>query len=97
MYNILYHMKYILIVDFNMSIMTISEVRQNLFKLVDETSTSHEPIMITGKRNNAVLVSEEDWRVMQETIYLLSIKGMRKSIRRGLATPLSECSEEIGW
>lgn len=80
-----------------MSTITISEARQKLFKLVDETSRSHEPVMITGKRNNAVLVSEEDWRVMQETVYLLSIKGMRESIKKGLKTPISECSEDIKW
>jgi prevent-host-death family protein len=80
-----------------MSTLTISEARQKLFKLVDDLSASHEPVTITGKRNNAVLISESDWRVIQETLYLLSIKGMGKSIKKGLNTPLSECSEEIEW
>lgn len=80
-----------------MSTITISEARQKLFKLVDDLSASHEPVTITGKRNNAVLISESDWRVIQETLYLLSIKGMGKSIKKGLNTLLSECSEEIEW
>lgn len=80
-----------------MSTITISEARQQLFKLVDEASRSHQPVMITGKRHNAVLVSEDDWNIMQETLYLLSIKGMRESIKKGLETPLSECSEDIKW
>ena len=58
---------------------------------------SHEPVRITGKRRNAVLVSEEDWNAIQETIYLLSISGMRESIREGLATSIEECDEDPGW
>lgn len=80
-----------------MTNVTISEARQNLFKLVDQASLSHEPITITGKRNNAVLVSEDDWRAMQETVYLLSIKGMRDSIKKGLKTPVSKCSKTLKW
>lgn len=80
-----------------MNHVTISEARQNLFKLVDEASVSHEPVKITGKRNNAVLVSEEDWRALQETVHLLSIKGMRESIQKGLKTSLSKCSDKIKW
>jgi antitoxin YefM len=72
-----------------------SEARDRLGRLVDETAASHEPILITGKRTNAVLISEEDWRAIQETLYLLSIPGMRESIREGLATPVEECSDRI--
>ena len=57
----------------------------------------HAPIVITGKRANAVLVSEEDWQSIQETLYLLNIPGMRESIREGLATPLEECSGDLEW
>ena len=56
----------------------------NLYKLIDETSAAHEPIIITGKRSNAVLVAEEDWASIQETLFLLSIPGMRESIREGM-------------
>lgn len=80
-----------------MSNISISEARQNLFKLVDQASTTHNPIHITGKRNNAVLVSEEDWNALQETVYLLSIPGMRESIQKGLKTPISKCSDKIEW
>jgi prevent-host-death family protein len=81
----------------DMSTLTASEARANLYRLIDETAASHEPVMITGKRRNAVLLSEEDWRAIQETLHLLSIPGMRESIREGLATPLDECSKDPGW
>lgn len=68
-----------------------------LYQLVDEAAASHEPIQITGKRNNAVLLSEEDWRSIQETLYLLSIPGMRESIRQGLQEPLSKTSKNLTW
>ncbi len=80
-----------------MSSISITEARSNLYKLVDKTGTDHQPILITGKRNNAVLVSEDDWRAIQETLYLVSIPGMRESIRNGMAEPIGTCSEEPGW
>jgi antitoxin YefM len=80
-----------------MPTLSVTEARAKLYRLIDQTSASHEPILITGKRGNAVLVSEDDWRSIQETIYLLNIPGMRESIREGLATPLEECSEELDW
>ena len=76
---------------------TTSEARANLYRLVDEAAENHEPILITGKRNSAVLVSEEDWRAIQETLYLLSIPGMRESIRKGMATAVEKCNKEPGW
>jgi prevent-host-death family protein len=75
----------------------VSEARDRLYRLVDEAAESHEPIFITGKRGNAVLVSEDDWRAVQETLYLLSVPGMRESIRDGMATPVDECEAEPGW
>jgi len=80
-----------------MPTLSATEARAKLYRLIDQTSISHEPILITGKRGNAVLVSEDDWRSIQETIYLLNILGMRESIREGLATPLEECSDELDW
>ena len=77
--------------------MTASEARSNLYRLLDEAAESHEPIQITGKRGNAVLISEDDWAAVQETLYLLSIPGMRESIREGMAAPLEETTEEPGW
>jgi len=73
------------------------EVRAKPYQLLDRAAESHEPIQITGKRANAVLISEEDWRAIQETLYLLSIPGMRESIRQGLKTPVEKCSEKPGW
>jgi prevent-host-death family protein len=80
-----------------MTSMKVSEARVKLYRLVDDASASHEPIMITGKRGNAVLISEDDWRAIQETVYLLSIPGMRRSIRAGLKTSVEKCSPEPGW
>ncbi len=76
---------------------TVTSARANLYKLIDETSMAHEPICITGKRSNAVLISETDWRSIQETLYLLSIPGMRESIREGMNTPIEDCSEDLDW
>lgn len=80
-----------------MSTLTASEARSKLYRLIDEAATSHQPILITGKRANAVLVSEEDWRAIQETVYLLSIPSMRESIREGLSTPIEECAKDLDW
>ncbi len=80
-----------------MPTLSATEARTKLYRLIDQTSLSHEPIIITGKRGNAVLISEDDWRSIQETMYLLTIPGMRESIRKGLATPVEDCKEEIDW
>ena len=80
-----------------MTVLRVSEARANLYQLIDEAARSHQPVLITGKRNNAVLVSEDDWRAVQETLYLVSIPGMRDSILEGLQTPASECAEELEW
>ncbi len=80
-----------------MPTLTATEARSKLYGLIDETTASHEPIVIKGKRGNAVLISEDDWRSIQETIYLLNIPGMRESIRDGLATPVEKCTKELDW
>ena len=80
-----------------MSILTASEARANLYKLIDETNLTHEPTLIKGKRNNAVLLAEDDWRAIQETLFLLSIPHMRESIQEGLATPFNETSKKLNW
>ena len=80
-----------------MKTISVSQARANLYKLLEEAGESHEPLVITGKRGNAVLVAEEDWRAVQETLYLLSIPGMRESIREGLEVPVEECAEELDW
>ncbi len=80
-----------------MTTMTASKARAQLYKLLDKAASSHEPIQITGKRANAVLVSEEDWRAVQETLYLLSIPGMRESIRKGMKEPVGKCGDKLEW
>ncbi|WP_094555237.1 type II toxin-antitoxin system Phd/YefM family antitoxin [Synechococcus sp. 1G10] len=80
-----------------MSSLSATEARKRLYALIDEVGQSHEPIQITGKRGNAVLLSEEDWRAIQETLHLVSIPGMRESILDGMATPSTELSSQPGW
>lgn len=83
--------------DYRMSTLTASEARAKLYRLIDQAAESHEPIRITGKRNNAVLISEEDWSSVQETLFLLSIPGMRESIRKGMDTSVEDLETELDW
>ena len=80
-----------------MTTLTASDARANLYRLIDETAASHEPIVIAGKRNSAVLISEKDWSAIQETLYLASIPGMRDSIIEGMRAPSSEFTTELDW
>jgi len=77
--------------------LTASEARANLYRLMDQTAESHEPVFIAGKRNDAVLVSAEDWQAIQETLQLLAVPGMRESIKAGLAEPVDACAPELDW
>lgn len=80
-----------------MTTLTASKARAALYQLLDQTAESHQPVQILGKRHSAVLVSEEDWRAIQETLYLLSIPGMRRSIQKGLRTPIEKCDPKLKW
>ena len=80
-----------------MTTLNATEARSKLYSLIDETAESHQPIKITGKRANAVLLSEDDWNSINETLYLVSVPGMRESIIEGMETPLEECDKEIDW
>ena len=80
-----------------MTTLNVTEARANLYNLIDQAAETHQPIVITGKRHNAILLSEEDWSAINETIYLLSVPGMRESIKEGLAQNLDECSRELDW
>ena len=80
-----------------MSTITASEARANLYRLIDEAAESHKPILISGKRANAVLVSEEDWSAIQETLHLLAIPGMRESIKDSMAEPLAKSKKALKW
>ena len=91
-YNILYNSTKKL-----MMTLTASQARAKLFKLLSDAAETHHPIQITSKRGNAVLIAQEDWQAIQETLYLLSIPGMRASIRRGLAAPVKKCSDKLRW
>ena len=78
-----------------MKTITATSARTDLYRVIDSTLADHEPVQITGKRGNAVLVAEADWRAIQETLYLVSIPGMRESIRQGMEEPITNCSREI--
>ena len=80
-----------------MQTLSASEARKNLYRLMDQSAESHQPILISGKRTNSVLVSAEDWEAIQETLYLLSVPGMRESIKEGMAEPVEECDKELDW
>ncbi|MBI1813109.1 type II toxin-antitoxin system Phd/YefM family antitoxin [Candidatus Peregrinibacteria bacterium] len=75
--------------------LSATRARSKLYRLILDVQSSNEPILITGKRGNAVLLSEDDWRSIEATLYLLSIPGMRDSIRKGMKEPISQCSHSI--
>lgn len=80
-----------------MDTFTASQARASLYRLIDQAAESHEPIRISGRRSGAVLVSEEDWDAIQETLFLLSVPGMRESIKEGMAEPLEDSARELDW
>ena len=80
-----------------MATLTASEARASLYRLIDQAAESHKPVLISGKRSNAVLISEEDWSAIQETLYLLSIPGMRESIKESMAEPLAKSKRTLKW
>ena len=80
-----------------MSTTNATKARQNLFRLIDQVNDSHEPVLITGKKGSAVLVSESDWKAIEETLYLNSIPGMAASIREGMETTTSDLDDSLEW
>ena len=80
-----------------MTTLTASQARAQLYKLLDQTAQSHRPIQIISKRSSAILIGAEDWQAIQETLYLLSIPGMRDSIRKGLKISVKKCSTKLEW
>lgn len=71
------------------------ESEANLFDLITQVNESHEPITITGKKGSAVLIAEDDWSAINETLFLLSTPGMRESIVEGLNMPVDECASDL--
>ena len=80
-----------------MQILSASEARANLYRLMDQAAESHQPITIAGKRHDAVLVSAEDWQAIQETLFLLAVPGMRETIKEGMAEPVDACAKGLDW
>ena len=80
-----------------MATLTASQARAGLYRLIDQATETHQPVIISGKRSNAVLISEEDWSAIQETLYLLAIPGMRESIKNAMAEPLANSKKALKW
>jgi PHD/YefM family antitoxin component YafN of YafNO toxin-antitoxin module len=80
-----------------MTTLNVTEARANLYKLIDDTTVSHEPVVITGKRGNAVLLAEDDWKAINETLHLLSVPGMRESILEGMQESIDGAATELDW
>ena len=80
-----------------MTTLNVTEARANLYKLIDDTTVSHEPVVITGKRGNAVLLAEDDWNAINETLHLLSVPGMRESIIEGMQESIDSAATELDW
>ncbi len=80
-----------------MQTFTASEARANLYRLIDQAEQLHQPILISGKRSSAVLLSAQDWSAVQETLHLLAVPGMRESIKAGMAEPLEQSAKALEW
>jgi len=80
-----------------MKSLNVTEARANLYKLIDDTTVNHEPVVITGKRGNAVLIAEDDWNAINETLHLLSVPGMRESILEGMQESIDSAATELNW
>ena len=80
-----------------MTTLTASEARAGLYRLIDQTAQTHKPVVISGKRANAVLIAEEDWSAIQETLYLMAVPGMRESIKDAMAEPLAKSKRILKW
>lgn len=80
-----------------MTSISATQARSKLYSLIDEANASHHPIQITGKRGNAVLLSEDDWRSISETLHLSSIPGMVDSIKKGMKEKVEDCTEDLDW
>jgi len=80
-----------------MTTLSASEARANLYRLMDQAAESHQPIVISGKRSNSVLIAEEDWDAIQESLFLLSVPGMRESIKAGMSESVESCAKALDW
>lgn len=83
-----------------MTAISVTKARENIYQILSEVNSSSQPITITNNRGkNGVLISEEDWNAIQETLYLTSIEGMAESIIQGAKTPIEDCISEdmVEW
>lgn len=80
-----------------MQTLSASKARADLYNLMDQAAENHEPVVITGKRNNAVLISQEDWNAIAETLHLNAVPGLTGSIQEAMQSPDSEFSDTLEW
>ena len=80
-----------------MTTLSASEASKRLDEVLDDLAESHAVVQITGRRHCGVLVSEDDWRAIQETLFLTSVPWMKESIVEGLRTPVDQCAKELDW
>jgi antitoxin YefM len=80
-----------------MTTLTATEASKRLDEVLDDLAESHGVVQIAGERHSGVLVSEDDWRAIQETLYLTGMPGMKASIVKGLQTPIEQCTKELDW
>jgi PHD/YefM family antitoxin component YafN of YafNO toxin-antitoxin module len=80
-----------------MPVLTVNNVREKLDVILEEVQYTHEPLIIAGEKHSAVLVSEEVWRSIEETLYLTSIPGMKESIVKGKKERIEDCTTTIEW
>jgi antitoxin YefM len=80
-----------------MTTLNTTEASQRLDEVLDDLAESHEVVQILGQRHSGILVSEDDWRAIQETLYLTGISGMKESIVEGMRTPVEQCAKELDW
>lgn len=76
---------------------TPSEARKHFYQLMDDVNTTHEPVFISGRKSEAVMIALSDWEAIQETLYLNSIPGMKASILKGMNTSPEDCLPSVDW
>ncbi len=80
-----------------MDTMNVTNARKNLYKIIKMISESHKPVHITGKNGSVVIIAEEDWSAIEETLFLSSDPELKESILEGMKEPIEKCSETLDW
>ena len=80
-----------------MSSINVTNARKDLYRLIEKINESHEPVRVIGKSGSVVMVAEDDWKAIEETLFLTSIPGMRESIIKGMQEPIEKCFNTLDW